>query len=255
MQPTSSSLLLIDFSFTHPLLALSFTRLPSPYLSPFLVRYCSVLRLAPLSFSLSFSLLFFVLLPFSFSLARARSLSLSLLLFLPISCLLSLSLSLYLLLVSLSSPRRYYLGWTPGYQPGGGSRTRNFSDTERDTGGDSLYRDAKMYGRERGWKRRRWSATIHDGKEESDFCTLYLPRCVLPPHVARRDVALRSRRERRRGALQLLSTTTLRKPRSLPPHPPFRFVSPPARTCGASTTNLPLLVAPHGGVVPPPPVT
>lgn len=99
------------------------------------------------------------------------------------------------------------------------------------------------------------SATIHDGKEESDFCTLYLPRCVLPPHVARRDVALRSRQERRRGAPQPLSTATLRKPRSLPPHPPFRFVSPPARTCGASTTDLPLLVAPHGGVVPPPPVT
>lgn len=112
----------------------------------------------------------------------------------------------------------------------------------------------KTRGPGRGWKPST-SATIHDGKEESDFCTLYLPRCVLPPHVARRDVALRSRRERRRGAPHPLSTATLRKPRSLPPHPLFSFVSPAARTCGASTTELPLLIAPHGGVVPPPPVT
>lgn len=60
MQPASSSL---SHRLLDPLLALSFTRLPSPYLSPFLVRYCFVLRLVPLSFPLFLAPSFLLPLP------------------------------------------------------------------------------------------------------------------------------------------------------------------------------------------------
>lgn len=60
-------------------------------------------------------------------------------------------------------------------------------------------------------------------------CRMF-PICIGPPHVARRDVALRSRRERRRGASP---------PFSLPSRHPTTPVQPPQqwRRCASATTR------------------
>ena len=62
-----------------------------------------------------------------------------------------------------------------------------------------------------------------------------VPTCIGPPHVARRDVALRSRRERRRGAPPPLQAAT-----RLPRMPPL----PRRRCASAATTRGAVLLSP-----------
>jgi len=65
-----------------------------------------------------------------------------------------------------------------------------------------------------------------------------IPMCIGPPHVARRDVALRSRRERRRGAPPPLQAAT--RPPRMPPLP--------RRRCASATTRGAVLSPAPAGV-------
>lgn len=65
-----------------------------------------------------------------------------------------------------------------------------------------------------------------------------VPMCIGPPHVARRDVALRFRRERRRGAPPPLQAAT-----RLPRMPPL-----PRRRCASATTRGAVLSPAPAGV-------